>query len=68
MYNTLSAVKIEHAHGGITTKFWSLGLTYLKYSGYKVLLSRASNRITTKLIKLFGGEVVKTVMIREPGL
>ncbi len=68
MYNTLSAVKIEHAHGGITTKFWSLGLAYLKYSGYKVLLSRASNRITTKLIKLFGGEVVKTVMIREPGL
>lgn len=40
----------------------------MKTAGYKVYYGRATNRITTKLLTGFGGKVVKTVNISEPGV
>lgn len=40
----------------------------MKTAGYKQFYVRATNRITTKLIAMFGGKVVKTVNIDEPGV
>ena len=68
MYNIGGAVKSKYANGGILKKFWSIGLTYIKTSGYKVYYVRATNRITTRLLTSFGGKIVKTVNITEPGV
>jgi len=68
IYNFGGAVKPQYANGGISTKFWSQGILSLKTAGYKQFFVRATNRITTKLIAMFGGKVVKTVNIDEPGV
>ena len=68
MYNYGGAVKPKYANGGISKKFWSIGLIYLKTSGYKVYYGRATNRITTHLLTSFGGKIVKTVTINETGV
>lgn len=68
IYNYGGAVKPKYANGGISKKFWSIGLVYVKTAGYKVYYGRATNRITTKLLTGFGGKVIKTVNITEPGV
>lgn len=52
-------------NSGISKKFWSQGLVYLKTAGWKVYFGRATNRITTHLLTSFGGKVVKTLNITE---
>lgn len=68
IYNYGGAVKPKYANGRISTKFWSIGLIYAKTAGFKLYYGRATNRITTKLLTGFGGKIIKTVKITEPGV
>lgn len=68
IYNYGGAVKPKYANSGISKRFWSIGLVYVKNAGYKIYYGRATNRITTKLLTSFGGKIIKTVQIREPGI
>lgn len=68
VYNFGGAVLPQYANGGVSTKFWSQGLLYVKSGGYKILYIRATSRITTKMIVGFGGKIVKVVTINEPGV
>ncbi len=40
----------------------------MKVAGFKVCYSRATNRISTKILTSFGAKVIKIVDIKEPGL
>lgn len=55
-------------NGGISKKFWATGLLYAKYSGYKFVFFRATNRISSRLLVSLGGKVINTVHITEPGV
>lgn len=68
LYNFGGAVLPHYAKGGVSTKFWSQGLLIVKSSGYKKFFTRATHRVTTKLMLSFGGKVVKTVHIKENGV
>jgi hypothetical protein len=50
-------VNPKYIKGGIAKKFWSLGALYFKTAGFQYLYCRASNRVTTKVLKSFGGVV-----------
>lgn len=63
IYNYGGAVDPKYANGGISKKFWSLGLIYVKTAGYKYYYGRATNRITTHLLTSFGGKIMRTVNI-----
>lgn len=68
LYNYGGVVNHLYANGGISTKFWSQGLIYLKTGGWKTYLCRATNRITTKLLGMFGAKVLKVINLTEPGM
>lgn len=68
VYTYGGAVNLSLAHSGVTKKFWSIGLVYVKYAGFKTLYGRVTNRITTKILTSFGAKVIKTVNITEPGV
>lgn len=68
LYNYGGAVKPKYANGGISKKFWSQGLIYVKTAGWKVYYGRATNRITTHLLTSFGGKIMRTVNITESGV
>lgn len=68
LYNYGAAVKPKYANSGITKKFWSMALVYMKTAGFKKCFGRSSNRITTHLVLSFGGSILRTVKINEPGL
>ena len=68
LYNYSGGVNPEFIKGGIAKKFWSVGITKVKYAGFKVMYLRATNRISSHLLKGFGAKVINTVEITEPGV
>ena len=68
LYNYGGAVRPEFINGGVSKKFWSIGLAYVKYAGYKVVYFRTTNRASTHLLVSFGSKVVNVVHITEPGV
>ena len=68
MYTYGGAIDPRFGAKGLTKKLWALGIAYTRTAGYKTLYSRSTNRITTQLLLEFGGKVLKTVHITEPGV
>ena len=58
----------KYANAGVSKKLWALGFVSAKLAGWKTYYTRASNRITTKVLKLFGAKVIKVVPITEEGV
>lgn len=58
----------KYANAGVSKKLWALGFVSVKVAGWKTYYTRASNRITTKVLKLFGAKVIKVVPINEEGV
>lgn len=56
------------ASKGMTKKFWCLCLTNIRTLGYKVIYTRSTNRITSKILYEFGSKVIKIVKITESGI
>jgi hypothetical protein len=40
----------------------------VKTGGWKTCLFRSTNRITTKLLSIFGAKVIKVINLTEPGM
>ena len=61
VYTELGAIKMKYATASLTEYFWLMGMRYGLSIGYKNLLCRSSNPISTKLMTRLGGKVVKKV-------
>lgn len=51
LYNYGGTLDPKYANAGVTKKLWALGCVYAKVAGWKTVYSRASNRITSKILK-----------------
>lgn len=65
LYNFGGALDPKYMNAKVSTKFWSIGITHLRLSGFKYLYGRGTNRHSAKILYNFGGVQIKTLDIKE---
>lgn len=65
VYTELGAIKMKYATASLTEYFWLMGMRYGLSIGYKNLICRSSNPISTKLMTRLGGKIVKKVNFED---
>lgn len=68
MYCDLVASKPEVSKGGNAAHFWFLSFKDLQAKGFKFLVSRASNPVSSKMMVSFGCQVIKKVHLKPEAL
>lgn len=68
LYNFGGAIDPKYMNARISTKFWSLGITYVRLAGYKYFYGRGTSRHSSKILYNFGGKKIKTLDVQEEGI